>query len=155
MIEPVATSHGLEIVDASVKQGGGRTHVQVVLDTPLGDGQVSIGDCAAISREIGTGLDVGDLYAGTYTLEVCSPGVDRALGREVDFERVVGREVAVETRERIAGRRRFRGRLVSFGSGEAHLEIDAEAVRVPFAGISAAQAFFPLDSPPRTQEAKR
>lgn len=155
VIEPVARAHGFEIVDASVKQGQGRTQVQVVLDTPEGDGRVTIGDCAGVSREIGTGLDAHDLFDGAYTLEVCSPGVDRALGREVDFERVVGREVALETRERIAGRRRFRGRLVAFEEGQVHLETASEPVRVPFAGIANARAFFPFDSPSSTQEAKR
>lgn len=155
VIEPVAAAHGFEIVDASVKQGGGCTNVQVVLDTPRGDGKVTVGDCAGVSREIGTGLDARNLYSGAYTLEVCSPGVDRTLGREVDFERVIGREVAVELRERIAGQRRLRGRLVAFDGGEACLEVDSEPVRVPIAGIATARAFYPFDSPPRTQEAKR
>lgn len=155
VIEPVASSHGLEIVDASVKRGQGRIHVQVVLDTPRGDGRVTVGDCAGVSREIGTGLDAGDLFDDAYTLEVCSPGVDRALGREIDFERVVGREVALETRERIDGQRRFRGRLVAFERGEARLEIESQPMSVPFAGIASARAFHPFDSSPGVQEARR
>ncbi len=155
VIEPVASSHGLEIVDASVKRGQGCAHIQVVLDTPQGDGCVTVGDCAEVSREIGTGLDADDLFDNAYTLEVCSPGVDRALGREIDFERVVGREVALETRERIDGRRRFRGRLVAFEHGEAHLEIESQPMSVPFARIASAQAFHPFDSQPGAQEAKR
>jgi ribosome maturation factor RimP len=151
VIEPIARAHGFEIVDASVKQSQGRTQVQVVLDTPQGDGRVTVGDCAGVSREIGTGLDQSGQFGGAYTLEVCSPGVDRALGREVDFERVVGREIALETRERIAGRRRFRGRLIAFEAGCAHLEIESEPMRVPFVGIANARAFYPFDSP---QEAK-
>jgi ribosome maturation factor RimP len=152
VIEPVARAHGFEIVDATVKRAPGRTQVQVVLDTPEGDGRVTLGDCAAVSREVGSGLDAADLFEDAYTLEVCSPGVDRALGREVDFERVVGREVALELREQIAGRRRFRGRLLAFESGKAHLEIESEPVCVPFSGIANARAFYPFDSP---REAKR
>ncbi len=154
VIEPVASSHGLEIVDASVKGGRGRAHVQVVLDTPSGDGQVTLGACAGISREIGTGLDADDLFDGAYTLEVCSPGVDRALGREVDFERVVGREVLLETRERIGGQRRFKGRLSAFEDGEAHVEVESGCVRIPFSGIASATAFYPLDSPSQAKEAE-
>ena len=154
VIEPVASSHGLEIVDASVKQGRGRTHVQVVLDTPQGDGRVTLGACAGISREIGTGLDADDLFDRAYTLEVCSPGVDRALGREVDFERVVGREVLIETRQRIGGRRRFKGRLAAFEAGEAHVEVESDHVCIPFSGIACARAFYPFDSPSRAEQAE-
>jgi ribosome maturation factor RimP len=154
VIEPVASSHGLEIVDASVNQGPGRTHVQVVLDTPQGDGRVTLGACAGVSREIGTGLDADDLFNGAYTLEVCSPGVDRALGREVDFERAVGQQVQLETRERIGGSRRFKGRLAAFEAGEARVEIEADSVCIPFSGISKANAFYPFDSRSDAEEAE-
>jgi ribosome maturation factor RimP len=146
VIEPVVTAHGLEIVDASVRQGPGRARVQIVVDTPEGDGRVGVTQCASLSREIGHGLDVEDLIPGSYTLEVCSPGVDRALGRRKDFQRVVGHEVAIRTRELMEGRRRFRGQLLRFGEDEAHLQVDTGTVRIPFAQIAEAKAFYPFEA---------
>jgi ribosome maturation factor RimP len=153
IIGPVVRDHGLEIVEATSGRQGGDTHLQIVLDTPAGDGLVKLDDCARVSREIGAGLDASDLFSGAYTLEVCSPGVDRTLGREVDFSRVIGSEVALETRQALDGRRRFRGRLLAFDGREAQLEIRGDVFRIAFDDIATAQAFYAFDSPPRSQEA--
>ena len=152
VIEPVVRSYGLELVDAQVGQGPGHTRLQVVVDTPEGDGRVTVDSCAAVSREIGHGLDAGDVFSGaSYLLEVCSPGVDRTLAREKDFARVVGRRVALETKELLEGRRRFRGELVSFDGDAAHVHTTAGSYRIPFACIARAKAFHPSPA----QEAKR
>ena len=151
VVEPVVTANGLELVDASLKQGPGTARLLVVLDTPSGDGRVSVDECAAVSREVAHGLDAEDVVAGSYTLEVSSPGVDRALGREVDFERVVGRELRLETRERLAGRRRFRGELLAFERGEASLRTETGDLSIPFDQIKQATAFYPRDSKGRAK----
>lgn len=143
VVDPVVRAHGLELVDASVKQGRGSARVLIVLDTAQGDGRVGVDDCARVSRELSHGLDAAALVAGSYTLEVSSPGVDRVLGREVDFERVVGREVRVETRAPVGGRSRFKGELVSFARGDAQLRTDTGDLSIPFAQIARAQAFQP------------
>jgi ribosome maturation factor RimP len=147
VVEPVVQAHGLELVDAGIGRGPTRSLVRVVVDTPVGDGRVLLDECAAISREVGHGLDVSDLLPGAYTLEVCSPGVDRTLGREVDFTRVVGRRVAIETRTAIEGRRRFRGLLVAFADGVATVQSEGRELAIPFAAIDRAQDFFPFESP--------
>ncbi len=143
VIEAIAGAHALEIVDAQLHQGRGRGLVRVILDTPQGDGRVGVEECAAVSREIGHSLDAEDLMPGAYTLEVCSPGLDRTLGREKDFERVVGRRVEIETREPLSGRRRFRGELVSFDGSSAHVHTEAGAFAIPFKSIERARAFDP------------
>jgi ribosome maturation factor RimP len=134
VIEPVVRSHGLELVDAAVGRGPTRSLVRVIVDTPSGDGRVKVDDCAAVSRELGPGLDVAELIDGAYTLEVSSPGVDRTLGREVDFVRAVGRKVALETRAPIDGRRRFKGAA------------DGGTFAIPFGAVERAKAFHPLDT---------
>ncbi len=151
VIEPVAADHGLEVVDASVHAGGGRARVVVTLDTPRGDGRVTLDRCAAVSREISHGLDAADFMSAPYVLEVTSPGVDRALGRAIDFERVVGREVRVETRELLGGRRHFRGRLAAFAEGCVNVETAAGDFRIPFHEIQEAQAFYPTEPPGGTK----
>ncbi len=144
VIEPVVRDHGLELVDAQLGQGPGRARLQVVVDTPAGDGRVTVDTCAAVSREIGHGLDAGDFFSGaSYLLEVCSPGVDRTLAREKDFARVVGRRVALETKQPLEGRRRFRGELVAFDGDAAQLHTEGGDYRIPFSCIARARAFDP------------
>ena len=147
VIEPVVRSHGLELVDAAVGRGPTRSLVRVIVDTPSGDGRVKVDECAAVSRELGPGLDVAELIEGAYTLEVSSPGVDRTLAREIDFTRAVGRKVALETRAPLDGRRRFKGELVAFDGVTATVRCDGRDLGVPFSAIERAKAFHPFDTP--------
>ncbi|HTO71990.1 MAG TPA: ribosome maturation factor RimP [Myxococcota bacterium] len=147
VVEPVVRAHGLELVDAALGRGPTRSLLRVVVDTPSGDGRVLVDECAAVSRELGHGLDVAELIAGAYTLEVSSPGVDRTLAREVDFARAVGKRVALETRAPIAGRRRFKGELVAFDGAVATVRGDGGDARIEFAAIERAKAFSPSEAP--------
>jgi len=147
LVEPVVRAHGLELVDAALGRGPTRSLLRVIVDTPRGDGRVKVDECAAVSRELGHGLDANELIPGAYTLEVTSPGVDRALAREVDFERAVGRKVALETRLPIEGRRRFKGELVAFDGVTATVRCDSSDVRIDFAAIERAKSFHPFDTP--------
>ncbi len=143
LVEPIVAAHGLELVDATLR---GRSHLRVVLDTPQGDGSVKLDDCAAVSRELGPALDVADLVPGPYTLEVSSPGVDRVLAREIDFERAVGRCVALETRAPLQGRRRFKGELTAFDASGASLRTDGGELRIPFERIARAKSLYPSET---------
>lgn len=144
IVEPVVKAHGLELVDVQRSGVPGRgLRLRVILDTVQGDGKVTVGECSKVSKEVGHGLDAASSMAShAYLLEVCSPGVDRTLGRWVDFERVVGREVSVETRAPVDGRRRFRGELRSCADG--HLEVvlpEGLQFRIPFAEVAKGKAY--------------
>lgn len=142
VIEPIVQDHGLEMVDACLKQGQGRGRLQVVVDTPQGDGRVDVEQCARVSRELSRALDVSDLIPHAYLLEVCSPGVDRTLGRAVDFERAVGRHVAIETRQPVEGRRRFKGELLEFAGDELHLQVGSSRLHIPLGAVARANAVY-------------
>ena len=142
LIEPIVQDHGLELVDIERRQGRPPWQVRVVVDHPSGDGAVPIEQCAAVAREVGVGLDAADLIPGRYDLEVSSPGLDRTLAREKDFSAACGKQIKLETRHPIEGRRRFKGRLAAFENGVATLEIDGARVEVPFAEISKARALY-------------
>lgn len=146
VIEPIVLDHGLELVDASLAGAGGRRALTVVLDTPEGDGRVTVDECAAVSREVGRALEVADVVPGSYTLEVSSPGVDRILARDKDFARAVGSRVAVHTRRPLDGRRNFRGRLVDFAGDELRVATEGGTARIPLAAVSRANAFHDPDS---------
>ena len=138
LIEPIVTGHGLELVDVEQHQGRAPWRVRVIVDTPAGDGRVEIGRCAEVSREIGVNLDAADAIPVAYTLEVSSPGFDRVLAREKDFERALGSEVQIETRGPVAGRRRFKGTLTAFEGGEASVAVDGRDFRIAFADVARA-----------------
>lgn len=148
LIEPIVTAHGLELVDVERHQGRAPWRVRVIIDTPEGDGRVAIERCADVSREIAVNLDAHDAIPVAYLLEVSSPGFDRVLAREKDFERALGTEVQIETRAPIDGRRRFKGTLTAFASGDASVAIDGRDYRIPFSAVARANKvhrFTPAD----------
>jgi len=124
--ERVAASAGLEIVEVELRGGGKARMLRIYIDKP---GGVTHEDCANLSREVGTILDVEDVIPGaSYLLEVSSPGLDRKLFRAVDFERFQGSRVKLTTRDPVNGNRHFEGRLERFEAGRLTLDL-AEARR--------------------------
>src|SRR3984885_11001061 len=119
--ERVATSSGLELVEVEFLGGGKSRRLRIVIDKP---GGVTHEDCANLSREVGTILDVEDaIPGGEYLLEVSSPGLDRKLSRPADFERFTGSRVKLMTREPVDGNRHFEGLLEKFEQGRLTLVV--------------------------------
>jgi ribosome maturation factor RimP len=119
--ERVGATHGVEVVEVELKGGGKARTLRITIDKPEG---VTHEDCANVSREVSTILDVEDAVPGSsYTLEVSSPGLDRKLVRQQDFERFTGSLIKVMTREPLNGNRHFEGRLESFAEGRITLEV--------------------------------
>ena len=107
--ERVAIDHGLELVHTEVAGPENKPIVRVFIDKPLG---VTHDDCSEMSLHLGTILDVEDFIHASYTLEVSSPGLERGLYKQADFERFTGSDARIKTRQPIAGQRNFRGRLL-------------------------------------------
>lgn len=122
--ERVTAAFGLELVEAEFRGGGKARMLRLFIDKP---GGVTHEDCANVSREVGTILDVEDAVpGGSYTLEVSSPGLDRKLLRAADYERFAGRRVRLTTREPMEGSRHFEGRLEGLRDGRVALELAAQ-----------------------------
>lgn len=119
--ERVAVSSGLELVEVELRGGGRARMLRIVIDKP---GGVTHEDCANLSREVGTILDVEDAVpGGSYVLEVSSPGLDRRLVRPADYKRFIGSRVKLTTRQPINGSRYFEGRLENFEQGRLMLDL--------------------------------
>lgn len=142
LVEPIVADHGLELVNLDLKRGRAPWILRVVVDTPDGDGRVPVEECAQVSREIASHLDAEDLIPARYTLEVSSPGLDRVLAREKDFEAACGREVKIETRMPREGRRRFRGRLIAFDGTLARVLVDGKEMDIAFADVAKANVVY-------------
>lgn len=92
-VSDLASRAGLLLVDLSWVQAGRRSLLRVLVDRP---GRVTVGECAAMSRQLEDILDRDLDPDGPYMLEVSSPGVGRRLETEVDWIRCVGRRIRVE-----------------------------------------------------------
>ena len=109
LAEQVAIDHGVELVHAEVAGPENTPIVRVFIDKPHG---VTHEDCSDVSVHLGTILDVEDFIHASYTLEVSSPGLERGLYKRSDFERFVGSQAKMKTRQPVDGQRNFRGTLL-------------------------------------------
>ena len=103
------------------------------------DAQMDVEDCAAISREISAILDVEDPISEAYSLEVSSPGLDRPLVRQQDFERYAGYDIKLEMDRPVGGRKRFKGQLLGIKDNLVELTSGADRVTLPFDDIRQAK----------------
>lgn len=104
---PVLAQLGFRLVRVKLMQQNGQV-LQIMAERP--DGLMTIDDCETASQALSPELDVADLIANEYRLEVSSPGVDRPLVRVSDFARAIGHEAKIElTHPLDSGRKRFRG----------------------------------------------
>jgi len=129
---------GFSLVRIRIMGGGENRTLQLMIDR-FDEQPVSIEDCALVSRNASALLDVEDPINGAYMLEVSSPGIDRPLTKERDFERYVGFEAKLELRDVQDGQRRFRGRLLGCENGVVKLLTEAGETSLSFGRIATAK----------------
>lgn len=133
MIEPSLCAMGYRLVRV-VLTSGRRARLQVMAERD-DDTPITLEDCAQISHSVSALLDVCDPIEGAYTLEVSSPGLDRPLTRQEDYDRFAGREARIELAHPIAGQKRFRGRLIGTSEGSIRLALPAGETALPLASV--------------------
>lgn len=99
---------------------------------------IELADCEKVSRQLSGVLDVEDPIAGDYTLEVSSPGMDRALYELYQYERFKGHHVALKLRMPFEGKRKFNGILNGVEGNDVLLLVGDEELLLPIEGIEKA-----------------
>jgi ribosome maturation factor RimP len=105
----VADELGFELVEVSLLGRGKRSLLRVIIDR---EGGITLDDCATFSRRFESSMDVENVIAQSYTLEVSSPGLDRPLKTLNDFKKNIGKLVRITTKEMIHNQSFFQGRLL-------------------------------------------
>jgi ribosome maturation factor RimP len=145
--ERVARGYGLEIFEVQLRRESIGTVLRVTIDRPdrgvpeRPEDAVGIEECQRVSRDLSAVLDVeeedlGEAALGQhYTLEVSSPGLDRALRHEADYRRFTGRLAKIVTSAPLDGQSAFSGRIVGVEQDTVVLEEGRKTHRVPVASI--------------------
>jgi ribosome maturation factor RimP len=109
LVEETVVAAGCELV--RVRELPKRT-VEAMVDRPPKGPNVD--DLIALTRALNAAFEAAGLDPGEFNIEVISPGIDRPLIRDADFERFAGEQVHVKTKEKreIDGRRNYKGPLV-------------------------------------------
>lgn len=116
LAKPVTEELGLSLWDVRYVKEGAGWFLRVYIDSPRG---VSIEDCEEVSRALDEPLDKADPISQSYTLEVCSPGLERSLTRDEHFEQFIGADIMVKLlRPREGIGKEFKGVLESYKNGD-------------------------------------
>lgn len=135
LLEPVVTAMGYELVELELVGSGGNRTLRLYIDAPNG---VTLEDCEAVSHTVGKRLDAEDPIAETYSLEISSPGLERPLGKQADFDRFAGERVKVKTFVPINGQRSFTGTLVGLEDQKLVVETPEGRSAIPLDQVAKA-----------------
>jgi ribosome maturation factor RimP len=128
LVEPVISAMGYEMWGIEYFARGHGSLVRVFIDSESG---ITLDDCERVSRQVTGMLDVHDPIAGSYRLEISSPGLDRPLFTLEQFKRFQGHKVQIRLRSKVADRRNFSGEIGAVEAGSIVLHDRDEIVTIP------------------------
>ena len=132
LLESTLAGLGYEVVDVERSGKGGM--LRVFIDKP---GGINVDDCATVSHHLSRVLAVENV--DYERLEVSSPGLDRPLKKERDFERFAGQKAKVKLRVPLDGQRNFVGVLRGISAGKVELEVENKVVSFDLANLDRAR----------------
>jgi ribosome maturation factor RimP len=143
VVQEAVEGLGYELVELELKGGGKNSVLRLFVDKPEG---ISHQDCALISGQVGTVLDVEDLIPFSYTLEVSSPGLDRKLIKDSDYTRFQGKKAKIQTRIPLQHQKAFKGRLGGLQDGKILLELsNGTTLQIPLDVVEEGRLEFDWD----------
>ena len=140
---PIAHSENLDLVDVEFLKEGSDWVLRIFLENKNGD--LTIEECEKVSRALSMILDEEDPIDKSYILEVSSPGLERPLKTEEDFERFKGELIAVKTFKKIDGQKEFIGVLKEFEAGKIALTLkDNKEIEIDYSLVARANLTFEI-----------
>lgn len=141
-VERTLESFGYELVQLKFGGPAGARTLTALIDAP---GGVTARDCQYMASRLSVLLDALDPIEEHYTLVVSSPGVNRPLTRERDFERFAGQKVVIRWAAPGAKARTRRGMLRGLDGDRVHLDVEGSDLWVPLAEIESASIIYDWD----------
>jgi ribosome maturation factor RimP len=140
IVTPILDELHLELVEVEYVKEGKDWFLRVFIDKETG---VDIEDCGIVSEKLGEKLDEMDPIPQNYFLEVSSPGAERPLKKDKDFEKALGKNVYIKTYEPILNEKEFEGILSAFDGKEVTLDVQVKTrkktVVIPYEKIAKAR----------------
>jgi len=117
LVAPLAEEAGADVYDVTLAGG------KLVVALTRAEG-IDLQTLTRVSRELNALLDEHDPISGSYTLEVTSPGLERALRTIEHFAGAMGEEITVRTKPEVEGERRLRGTVRNAEGRAVTLELE-------------------------------
>ena len=135
LIETTVVGLGFELVDIEMSPRG-RT-IRVFIDAPEKERGIDVDDCAKVSNQLTRVFEVENVDFDR--LEISSPGMDRVVKKEADFQRFAGQDIQLKIRIPHNGRRNFQGELLGCADGKVRLRLEKDEVELEFTNIEKAR----------------
>ena len=139
LVTPVLTQNKFELVDVEYKKEGPDWYLRVYIDKP---GGITLDDCQIVSRYLSDELDRVDPVDHKYILEVSSPGIDRPLKTDKDFQKYAGKEIYLKLYTRVNRRKELTGMLIGLKDGVVSVEVQDNIYEIPREKIATARLAF-------------
>lgn len=137
---PIIQELGLDLVEIEYVKEGKSWFLRVYIDK---DPAVDIDDCGLVSERLSEKLDEVDPIPHNYFLEVSSPGAERPLKKDKDFEKAIGKNVMIKTYEPIDGEKNFEGKLLKFDGQSITIEVKVKTrkktMEIPYEKVANAR----------------
>jgi ribosome maturation factor RimP len=143
LIEPVLEGMGFELVDTEYLSEHGKWVLRIYAD---GEGGITVDDCAKISKEISILIEAKDIFQHEYVLEVSSPGLNRPLKRNRDFERAVGKKIKVRMINPVKDQKNFTGVLKTYKNGILYIEMTNKLIPLPWQDVKKANLVYEFEN---------
>lgn len=121
LVKPILDEHNFYLYDMEFVKEGKSWYLRVYIDK---DGGITLNDCAAVSDQLSEALDnvEPDPIPQAYFLEVSSPGAERPLRNEEDYQRAVNDYIHVSLYQQINGKKVYEGTLTKLTDKELTLD---------------------------------
>ncbi|WP_461239592.1 ribosome maturation factor RimP [Paucilactobacillus sp. N302-9] len=121
LVTPILEEKKFELYDLEFVKEGKSWYLRVYIDKP---GGITIEECAQVSDQLGTRLDEldPDPIPQAYFLEVSSPGAERPLKREKDWQQAVNDYIHVSLYQQINGEKTYEGTLTDLNDQQLTLD---------------------------------
>ena len=143
LIEPILDEMEVQLVDIEYLIEQGRWILRIYVDK---SGGITLDDCARVSREINDLIEVKDIFHQGYVLEVSSPGLNRRIKKETDFQGAVGKNIKIRMVTPFEGQRSFRGSLQSFQDGILCLSVKDDLILLPYGDVEKANLVYDFEN---------
>ncbi|CAM3704605.1 ribosome maturation factor RimP [Mesobacillus zeae] len=140
LVTPILDEIDLELVDIEYVKEGKNWFLRVYIDK---DNGVDIEECGIVSERLSEKLDELDPIQHNYFLEVSSPGAERPLKKERDYQKAIGKNVFIKTYEPIDGEKAFEGVMTAYDGESVTVEVKVKtrkkSISLPLDKIASAR----------------
>ena len=136
LVRPYLEETGVELVEITYRREQAGMTLRLLVDTAEG---IKIAECESLNNYLSELLDKEDVIGEHYLIEVFSPGLDRPVKTDRDFERVLGKDLEVTTYAPVDGRKTHEGRLIGMDKEKIVIESGEVSTVIPRVKIARAR----------------